>query len=246
MNTDDRCLALHRNDIIAYAETKPVQPNFDVNAAKESINQMIREGGYYQPVGGSIEAEFEIAGTVADKIREANGKKYSTRDMDAKYSTRKGVEFVEDKYYSDLIRRFEDQKHGGYIKVGKILEGSILHEVGLPVAELTFDSNKIARTLSKHEGSQITKEILQQVPEMLRKPVVITEDEDPGNINVFGDVWINNSPVLVGIVITQTPSGKNVINKIRTVHPKRNAAEKISDRTVLFLDDDKKEPVTGS
>lgn len=70
-----------------------MQPNFDVNAAKESINQMIREGGYYQPVGGSIEAEFEIAGTVADKIREKeadmrNNPHYMTGVDGVKYSSR--------------------------------------------------------------------------------------------------------------------------------------------------------------
>lgn len=69
----------------SYTDTEPVQPKFNMKAAKESINQMIREGGYYQPVGGTIEAEFEIAGAVADKIRAKDGKKYSPRNMDARY-----------------------------------------------------------------------------------------------------------------------------------------------------------------
>lgn len=67
----------------SYADTDPVQPKFDMGAAKEAINQMIREGGYYTPVGGSVEAEFEIAGAVADKIRDSNVK-YSRR-MDEEY-----------------------------------------------------------------------------------------------------------------------------------------------------------------
>ena len=63
----------------SYADTDPVQPKFDMGAAKEAINQMIREGGYYTPVGGSVEAEFEIAGAVADKIRDS-GVRYSIRE----------------------------------------------------------------------------------------------------------------------------------------------------------------------
>lgn len=72
----------------SYADTAPVQPVFDVKAAQEAIQQMIREGGYYTPVGGSMEAQFEIAGNVADKIRSReatfydDGKKYSLRDTD--------------------------------------------------------------------------------------------------------------------------------------------------------------------
>ena len=57
----------------SYADTEPVQPRFDVEAAERAIQQMIREGGYYTPVGGSMEEQFEIAGNIADKIRNRDG-----------------------------------------------------------------------------------------------------------------------------------------------------------------------------
>lgn len=51
------------------ADTKPVQPIFNVDAAKESIEAMRKMGGYYTPVGGSREVMQEIAEEISDKIR---------------------------------------------------------------------------------------------------------------------------------------------------------------------------------
>lgn len=51
------------------AETPAVQPKFDVGAAKASIEEMIRRGGYFTPVGKTDENMQEIAGEIADKIR---------------------------------------------------------------------------------------------------------------------------------------------------------------------------------
>lgn len=64
----------------SYADTAPVQPKFDIGAAQDAIDQMVREGGYYSPVGGSMEAQFEIAGNIADKIRNTDGVKLSARE----------------------------------------------------------------------------------------------------------------------------------------------------------------------
>ena len=160
-------------------------------------------------------------------------------NADTTYSIREGVEFVEDKYYARMIDRFEEQNPGGYIKVGRVLEGSILYEVGLPEADLYFDNAKIARALAEH-GDHLDKGLLKNVPEMLRNPVAVTEDVRENNINVFSDIWVGRSPVLVGIVITNDRSGRNVINKIRTVHARRNAADKINDASILYLDSNKK------
>lgn len=65
----------------SYADTEAVQPVFDLAAAENSIAQMEREGGYYQPVGGSIEEQYRIAGEIADTIRSGNGIKFSPRVM---------------------------------------------------------------------------------------------------------------------------------------------------------------------
>lgn len=187
------------------------------------------------PDRGWLEYKKELPGAEAQAIPE--NAVYGAYEV--RYSARANIEFIEDKYYERLIDDFENQKKGSYIKVGRVMPGSVLAKVGLPSAELFFDNAKIVRVLSEH-GDHISKEILKKLPDILRRPVVISEDARPGNINVFGDVWIGNSPVLVGIVVNYDRSGRNVINKVRTVHARRNAADKITDSSVLYLGEDKK------
>lgn len=218
--------------------SKPVQPIFNTDAAINALQDMANNGGYYVPIGGSEQRMYELADEFAGKV-QAGEYQTDLAEDGIRYSIEEGIEFVEDKYYSRLIDRFEEQKPYGYLRVGKVQKDSILNKVGLPEANLYFDNTKIAKALSDH-SDHLSKDILKGVPEMLRNPVVITEDKEPGNINVFANVWVGKSPVLVGIVVTQDGSGRNVINKVRTVHARRNAAEKISDESVLYLDINKK------
>ena len=162
-----------------------------------------------------------------------------TGDGDVQYSLRDEIEFMEDKYYTRLIDRFEEQHPSGYTKVGRVIADSILNKVGLPEADLFFDNAKIAKALNEH-SDHLEKRILKRIPEILRNPVVIAEDSRENNINVFGDVWVGNSPILVGVVITTDRAGKNTISKIRTVHARKDAAQKINDRNILYLDSNKK------
>ena len=181
-------------------------------------------------MGKRIIAESQ---SVGDTLSIAQG------NEEVKFSLREGIEFAEDKYYSRMIDHFEEQKPHGYIKVGKVGGGSILREIGLPEADLYFDNAKINRALNDH-ADHVSKEVLKQIPSILRNPVVVAEEMATGDVNVFGDLMIGNSPVLVGIVVTHDRSGKNVINKVRTIHARRDAAKKISDESVLYLSENKK------
>lgn len=49
-------------------DTFPVQPVFNTGAAFQSLNKMMKEGGYVQHVGGSIEEMRNIANETAEKI----------------------------------------------------------------------------------------------------------------------------------------------------------------------------------
>ena len=99
--------------------------------------------------------------------------------------------------------------------------------------------SKIRSELSKHED-HISKDVLKEIPEILRNPVVLAEDAKTGDVNAFGNVFAGHSPVLVGIVITHGRSNTNVINKVRTIHARRDFMTKITDESVLYLDPDKK------
>lgn len=159
---------------------------------------------------------------------------------DVQFSVRDGVEFIEHKYYSRFIDRLEDQKAGGYIKVGRILGEGVLHEVGLPEADLYFDISKINKALYEDHSDHIDLDVLKQIPQILRDPVVIAQADVADTVNVFGDVVAGNSPVMIGIVITKDRSGRNVINKVRTIHARRDFIKKITDENVLYLHTNKK------
>lgn len=168
-------------------------------------------------------------------LRERDGK-VNPREQ---FSERDGIAFAKDKYYAKLIDSIEKAKEGGYIRVGAVRQGSALNKVGLPATGLYFDVSKIRSELSKHED-HISKDVLKEIPEILRNPVVLAEDAKTGDVNAFGNVFAGHSPVLVGIVITHGRSNTNVINKVRTIHARRDFMTKITDESVLYLDPDKK------
>ena len=58
-------------------ETPAVQPVFDVEAAKKSLIGMIKDGGYFQHIGGSVDRMYEIATDLSQRIYD--GAKFSDR-----------------------------------------------------------------------------------------------------------------------------------------------------------------------
>lgn len=71
--TDSEGRTLSEEQREFFADT--VQPIFNEAAAKSALKDMEREGGYYQPIGGSVDRMMEIAGDLADRI---DGKRFST------------------------------------------------------------------------------------------------------------------------------------------------------------------------
>ena len=51
------------------SESKPVQPVFNEDAAKVALAKL-EANGYYQPIGGSVDRMYEIAGEVAERMTE--------------------------------------------------------------------------------------------------------------------------------------------------------------------------------
>lgn len=56
-------------------ETPPMKAEFNVDAAKESLDRMMKRGGYFVPIGGDYANMQDIASEIADDIR--GGKSYS-------------------------------------------------------------------------------------------------------------------------------------------------------------------------
>lgn len=68
-------------------ETPAVQPVFDVEAAKKSLIGMIKDGGYFQHIGGSVDRMYEIASDLSQRIYD--GAKFSERDYSYEALTEK-------------------------------------------------------------------------------------------------------------------------------------------------------------
>jgi len=101
----------------------------------------IREGqeASLKNSGNALTDETRIPqnGTDVNTSISENGVKYSDRN------------FVEDKYFSRQIDRFESLKQGGYVTVGKITKGSPLNMVGIPEGNLYFDVSKIVHEMAE-------------------------------------------------------------------------------------------------
>lgn len=161
-----------------------------------------------------------------------------------KYSVIKSnVNFVEDKYFNRQADKFEDLKQGGYITVGKIVEKSPINLVGVPSGNLYFDVSKIQLEMTKH-SDHLSANVLKKIPQLLDHPIVIAEykpGQGKNTVNVYGNLLTESGvPILVGIVVTKGRGG-NVISKIRTIHARSDLEQQITDASVLYLGENKKE-----
>lgn len=173
------------------------------------------------------------------KNTQSNRAQKNTADGDVKYDLN-GTDFQEDKYFARQIDKWDELKDGTRIKVGVVNETSALHKVGLPATGMYFDVGKIKKAMNEH-GDHLSKTILKSIPDLLNEPIVIAEYTGAENtVNVYGNLFINGKPVVVGVVMQKDRTGQNVINKIRTIHMRNDATKQITDETVLYLNEDKK------
>ena len=69
------------------ANSKPVQPVFDRDAAMAALGKL-ETNGYYQPIGGSVDRMYEIAAEVGEKLLDSNSENsYTVLTTDAKEDT---------------------------------------------------------------------------------------------------------------------------------------------------------------
>lgn len=148
------------------------------------------------------------------------------------------TQFSEDKYYKTKISNWEELKDGKRVKVGVVQKGSALNQVGFPNTSMYFDVGKIKKALSDH-SDHLSSSILKAIPNMLNNPVVITE-YGKNTASVFGDLFVDEKPVVVGVIMTKGRDGAVVINKIRTIHARRDIDNLIQADRILYLDPNKK------
>ncbi len=152
--------------------------------------------------------------------------------------------FTQDKYFARQMDRWTELADGSRVKVGMVREGSAINRVGLPASGMYFDVGKIKTALKAH-GDHLTPEILKGIPDLLNDPIVITEYRGPNGtikntVNVYGNLFYNGTPVVVGAVMHLDRTGRNIISNIRTIHVRSDFAKQITDGSVLYLNENKK------
>ena len=159
-----------------------------------------------------------------------------------KHQYAEGEMFEEDKYYARQIDKWESLKVGSVITVGMIKENSPLNRIGMTSGKLYFDVSKIKESMGDH-NDHLSETVLKDIPKLLNNPIVIVEynvGKNTNTANVYGELYYHGTPITVGIVATLS-RGKTVISKVRTVHARSNFAKQITDASVLFLGENKKE-----
>ena len=172
-----------------------------------------------------------------EQVKSIDNKK-PTADSDIRFSM-KTDSFQKDKYFERKIDAWNDLTDGTRVKVGTISSGSALNAVGLPASGLYFDVGKIKKAMDKH-SDHLTADTLKGISDLLNDPVVITEYSGAKNtVNVYGNLFVGRTPVVVGLVMKLDRSGSNVVTNIRTIHARSDFAKQITDDTVLYLNENK-------
>jgi hypothetical protein len=178
--------------------------------------------------------------TDGDKQSRIDALNSAATTTDAKFSLAKEDSgFIRDKYYDRQIDGWQNLNTAGYTKIGTIAKDNAITRVGMPDGMLYADNSVIKDKLTSH-SDHLTADIMKQLPDVLNNPIVISQYGDGASISVFGNVFINDSPVMIGVVANKDRSGRNIVNKIQTIHARRDVSSRITDDSVLYLNEDKK------
>ena len=237
-----------KDRVLAFFKLAPKKysfaPEMDT-AAKEWIREykkvfdQLKNNSLLEPNNNTFDS-YDAENADSDGVTTTNQQNMQVSGRGAKKSNQS--KFYEDKYYQRQIDRIDELKQGSYITVGEIPTGSPLNMVGFPNSVVYFDVSKIVKEMRTREDA-ISTETMKSIPKVLNAPIAITEyvDKNGGHsANVYGHLFVNNSPIVVGVMMKQTQKG-NIISKIQTVHPNRNVLKEMTDDKILYLSENKKE-----
>ena len=173
----------------------------------------------------------------SENYRNAETQKNTDQEVGMQYSDSISS-FKKDKYFESQIKKWEELKHGSYVKVGTLGKSHPIVQVGMPEGALRYDVSKLKKNMQDH-GDYLTSDLLAVIPDIISNPVVITEYSQKNTISVFGEYFVGKSPMMVGITISRDRAG-NDISKVRTFNARRDVGQQITDNTVLYLGENRK------
>lgn len=145
--------------------------------------------------------------------------------------------FKEENSFRKQLNQWD--KKNPTVKFDLGMTGSILvNNAGVDELPLTMDSSKILKIFNKHPE---TRQIIWQLPEVLRNPMVVMESKTrSGSLVLFGDLMDGNQkPVLVSLLLNPVNrKGINVsANVISSAYAKSNAQSLLNTSKVLYVEE---------
>lgn len=146
-----------------------------------------------------------------------------------------------------INKRFNEQydlwdKKNPRIKFKIGTTSNALKSIGISNKEIIWDSSKIIKIKSKH--SEMTDDVIKQVPKILENPIVIMQSKTKANrLTMFGEVYIKeNKPVLAVLELYPTLQGNIQLDqiKIASAYGKDNAQRFIDTSNVVYKEANKK------
>ena len=155
------------------SKSKPVQPIFDLDAAKKSLNSLIGHGGYYAPYGGSIEQQYAIADEIADKITAGEAQQAAkkvqhqiSRDTASTMDLLMGASMENlSKAEADHLLRYRDRVNEirrNQQQIDELRIGEITADVNAKIRSLESANSMLYRKIAAAEKTDLMQRIAQR------------------------------------------------------------------------------------
>lgn len=218
-------------------DTPTVQPVFNQRAAEAALADMRREGGYFQPIGGSVDRMVDIALEISEKLQNRQlqdgqkknareGVRYSVRNNAAQYDYSKSFEEQVEDYKSGLIPK------GDTLLVGKTPE--VFLGIGMNALPVTINTTHVDYALNgtKDFDHHLGEALLKQLPEAIKKPVAIMTSgtKNGSSIVAMLEVRHNGKQVIMPVAIDGFGKQNGIVidsNAITSIYGKNNSISKV-------------------
>ena len=198
----------------------------------ETFNRVFNMPHYDHKNDSLVKAVQEENLNSAENIRQKNNT-HADEEEKSKLSI--------DEHFTDKYDEW-DKKGGRFsFRVGTTSE--VLQRLGVDDKNIWWDTSKILKIKNKHP--EMTDDILKQVPNVLKSPIIVMESYTvKGRLVLFGDVYdAKNNPVLVALELNPIGEGGKSLDiiKIASAYGKDSNLQHMIDKSnILYVEPNEK------
>ena len=198
----------------------------------ETFNRVFNMPRYDHKNDSLVKAVQEENLNSAENIRQKNNT-HADEEEKSKLSI--------DEHFTDKYDEW-DKKGGRFsFRVGTTSE--VLQRLGVDDKNIWWDTSKILKIKNKHP--EMTDDILKQVPNVLKSPIIVMESYTvKGRLVLFGDVYdAKNNPVLVALELNPIGEGGKSLDiiKIASAYGKDSNLQHMIDKSnILYVEPNEK------